>query len=211
MLRIVCAAVLLAFPSLWPASIEANAGGYRVCLDPGHGGADPGAVRGALVEKELTLDIAQRMSAALIPLSYDVKLTRTDNAKTLGNSERAVICNAFGAQVELSIHLNASTDTGADYAWFFYGKRVKDYTYTQVMDQSYSISKPDGTCCLPHKAITNFANGTLLKTDAPSTLAECLFLSNNAEQALLAQTDSASRRQQIADALVVALRAYTKL
>lgn len=208
--RIVFLVAVLASANAWPG-VAADASGYRVCLDPGHGGTDPGAIRGALVEKELTLDIAQRMSAQMTPLGYDVKLTRTDNATTLGNSDRAVICNAFGAQVELSIHLNASTDPAPDYAWFFYGKRNKDYTYTQVLDQNYRISRPDGTCCLVNKAITNFANGTLLKTNAPAALAECLFLSNDSEQALLAQTGSASRRQQIADALVIALRAYTKL
>jgi len=215
MRRIVIALAILASSVL--SGSAAAAGGYRVCLDPGHGGTDPGAVRGSLVEKELTLDIAQRVAAALTPLGHDVKLTRTDNATTLGNSARAAICNGFAAQVELSIHLNASSDPAVDYVWFFYGKRNKDLAYTRTLDQNYVISSPDGVGSLPHKAITNFANGTLLKTNAPSALVECLFLSNTDEQRLLAQPDPtdpaapSSRRQQIANALVTALRAYTKL
>src|SRR5439155_924866 len=83
----------------------------RACLDPGHGGTDPGATAGGLVEKELNLDIAQRVRALLDATLYNVTLTRSDNNTTLGNSARAQICNAAGAQLVLSIHFTASTDT----------------------------------------------------------------------------------------------------
>lgn len=184
------------------------AGGYRVCLDPGHGGSDPGAINGTLVEKELNLDVAQRVEASLVATGlYEVTLTRTDNATTLGNSDRAAICNAFGAQAVVSIHFNSSTDPSADYAWVFYGKRVKDLAFAQTMDASYVISTADGTGTLPHKAITNFANGTLLKSDAPAVLVETLFISNTAEAQLLAASDGV-RRQQVADALTAGIRAF---
>jgi N-acetylmuramoyl-L-alanine amidase len=181
----------------------------RACIDPGHGGSDPGAVSGALVEKELNLDIAQRVQGMLDPLVYDVKLTRTDNATTLGNSERARICNAFGAQLVLSIHLNASSDPTVDYAWFFYGKPQKDKAFAATMDSNYRLLDPSGSAALPHKTITNFANGTLLKSDAPAALAECVFMTNTAERDLLAATDGTSRRQQIAEQLVGGIRAFT--
>jgi N-acetylmuramoyl-L-alanine amidase len=182
---------------------------YRACLDPGHGGTDPGAIRGTLVEKELNLDIAQRMLGLLDPTVYNVTLTRSDNSTTLGNSARAQICNASGAQLVLSIHLNASTDPTVDYAWFFYGKPQKDKAFAAVMDANYKILNTAGTAPLPHKAITNFANGTLLKSNAPAALAEGLFMSNTEEQALLASTDASSRRQQIAEHLVAGIRAFT--
>jgi N-acetylmuramoyl-L-alanine amidase len=181
---------------------------YRACLDPGHGGTDPGATAGTLVEKELNLDIAQRVRALLDPTAYSVTLTRNDNTTTLGNSARAQICNAAGAQLVLSIHLNASTDRSVDYVWFFYGKPNKDKAFTAIMDANYQILDASGNCCLIHKAITNFANGTLLKSDAPAALAEGLFMSNTQEQALLAATDASSRRQQIAEQLVKGLRAF---
>jgi N-acetylmuramoyl-L-alanine amidase len=183
-------------------------GRYRVCLDPGHGGTDPGAVRGALVEKELNLDIAVRVRDALDPALYEVKLTRETNSESLGNSARAEICNAFNAQLVLSIHLNASTDPTVDYAWIFYGKRVKDLKLAQTIDANYQISDAYGGGPLPHKAVTNFANGTLLKSKAPAALAEGLFMSHSEEQVLLAATDASSRRQQVANALVVGVRAF---
>ena len=181
---------------------------YRACLDPGHGGTDPGATAGALVEKELNLDIAQRVSALLGSTFFNVTLTRNDNNTTLGNSARAQICNAANAQLVLSIHLNASTDRTVDYVWFFYGKPQKDKAFTAQMDASYRITDANGNCCLVHKVITNFANGTLLKSNAPAALAEGLFMSNAQEQALLASTDASSRRQQIAEQLVAGIRAF---
>jgi N-acetylmuramoyl-L-alanine amidase len=163
---------------------------YRVCLDPGHGGTDPGAVYSGLVEKDVTLDIAKRVAAALDPTQYVAQLTRAGDT-TLGNSARAAICNACGAQAVLSIHSFAAT-----------------------MDRAYSISSPDGNGALRHNAITNFANSTLLKSDAPAALAECLFLSNALENSLLAAADPSdptappSRRQQIANELVNGIRAW---
>jgi N-acetylmuramoyl-L-alanine amidase len=186
---------------------EAADGRFRVCLDPGHGGRDPGAIAGNLVEMKLNLDIAQRLAAEL-GADYDVLLTRTDNDTTLGNSERAQICNAFGAQVVLSIHLNASTDTSIDYVWFFYGKPSKDKAFTATMDKNYLLPNPSGEGLLRHNTITNFANGTLLRSKAPASLAECLFMTHTRENELLAATDDTSRRQQIAEHLAAGIRAF---
>jgi N-acetylmuramoyl-L-alanine amidase len=146
--------------------------------------------------------------ALLGSTAYDVTLTRSDNNTTLGNSARAQICNASNAQLVLSIHLNASTDATVDYAWFFYGKPQKDKAFAATMDANYKILNAGGTDFLAHKAITNFANGTLLKSNAPAALAESLFMSNTNEGALLAATDALSRRQQIADQLAAGIRAF---
>lgn len=202
------AVVALAALILMSVSAAGADNQYRVCLDPGHGGTDPGAIRGTLVEKELNLDIALRVRALLDSTVYSVTLTRSDNNTTLGNSARAQICNASSAQLVLSIHLNASTDPTVDYAWFFYGKPQKDKAFAATMDANYKILNTSGSDFLPHKAITNFANGTLLKSKAPAALAEGLFMSNTEERALLASTDASSRRQQIADQLVAGIRAF---
>lgn len=97
-----------------------------------------------LAEEEVTLDIARRVAAAIDPTTYVVHLTRSGDVK-LGNSERAAVCNAFGAQVVLSIHLNASSDPNVDYVWMFYGKPTKDKTFAATMDRNYTLSNPDGT------------------------------------------------------------------
>jgi len=176
-----------------------------VCLDPGHGGTDPGAVREwvdpvsgiktALLEKEMNLYIAQQVAAKLTATGYTVKLTRTDNATRLGNSERAQICNAVSAKVVLSIHLNASTNDQADYFQVFYGKKLKDESFARTIEQHYAISDPlDPSKSLTHASVTNFANGTLLKSKAPAALSEGLFMSHGKEKELLASNYPASSR-----------------
>jgi N-acetylmuramoyl-L-alanine amidase len=190
--------------SVQPAT--ATDGRKHVCLDPGHGGSDPGAVRGTLQEKALNLQIAEILRASLEP-TYNVKLTRTDNDTTLGNSARAQICNAFGADVLVSIHLNASTDDQVDYAWLFYGKRAKDLAFTQVMNDNYMIQNAFYTGLLEKKAITNFANGTLLKSNAPAVLVEGLFMSHHQERVLLGD-GTGNRQREVAAELAKGIAAW---
>lgn len=194
LVRVFLVAVLAAAMGSPAAAVEAR----RICLDPGHGGSDPGAVRGELQEKAINLDIAVRLETLLA--GNQVTLTRRDNDTRLGNSDRAVICNAAGAEIVVSIHLNATTDDTTNYAWVFYGKRNKDLGLARTMDESYLITHPDSTTLLPHKKITNFANGTLLKSRAPAVLVETVFLSNAEEQRVLGD-GTGTRQQQIAEQL----------
>ena len=83
---------------------------YRVCIDAGHGGSDPGA-RGVVEEKEMTAQTSEALFALLeadpnyIPLrsreSYDV---------TAKPSERAEAINAQSPQLLLSIHGNSAAN-----------------------------------------------------------------------------------------------------
>ena len=83
---------------------------YRVCIDAGHGGSDPGA-RGVVEEKEMTAQTSEALLALLeadsnyIPLrsreSYDV---------TAKPSERAGAINAQSPQLLLSIHGNSAAN-----------------------------------------------------------------------------------------------------
>ena len=81
---------------------------WRIVLDPGHGGADPGAqgVDGIL-EKDIVLAIAQRLKRRLEESSNaKVLLTReTDTTRTL--AERTAFANANSADLFISIHANA--------------------------------------------------------------------------------------------------------
>lgn len=83
----------------------------RVVLDPGHGGNDPGA-RGpsGLREKDVTLDIAHRAAPLLArELGISTLLTR-DSDVYVPLDERTARANAFGADLLISIHCNASED-----------------------------------------------------------------------------------------------------
>jgi N-acetylmuramoyl-L-alanine amidase len=203
-LRALIGAIIIITALAGGARASAATAGHRVCLDPGHGGSDPGAVYAGLREADVALDIAQRLAQLLQSDGASVTLTRTADENP-GNSERARRCNAAAADVVLSIHLNASTNASVDYARFFYGKPLKDKRFASVMDQSFRVTRPGSSELLPHAAITNFANGTLLKSEAPASLAETVFLSNPDEQVALQQS---ARRDEIAQQLFAGLAAW---
>src|SRR5436189_3615148 len=75
-----------------------------VILDPGHGGQDSGAIAGGVLEKDLTLDIAQRVDRLLGAQGIMTLLTRTgDSYVSLG--ERAQLINRANNAIVVSVHL----------------------------------------------------------------------------------------------------------
>ncbi len=85
-----------------------------IVLDPGHGGAEAGAVGlGGLQEKEVTLQLARRLSAA-IPrvLASRVILTR-DSDSAISLDDRTAVANHERADLFLSLHANSSRSSGA--------------------------------------------------------------------------------------------------
>lgn len=90
-----------------PLSRAFDLGVKTILLDPGHGGDDTGAIgRGGTREKDVALDIAQRLRRRLQahgPL--EVLLTR-DADQTLPLAERVALAHANRADLFVSIHLN---------------------------------------------------------------------------------------------------------
>jgi N-acetylmuramoyl-L-alanine amidase len=80
-----------------------------VVVDAGHGGDDHGA-RGpqGLLEKDLVLDLARRLSARLAAEGLFVRMTR-DADRFVSLDERTRIANQAGADLFVSIHANASS------------------------------------------------------------------------------------------------------
>jgi N-acetylmuramoyl-L-alanine amidase len=85
----------------------------RIVIDPGHGGYDPGAEVRGLSEAELTLDVALRLEKLLVKQpGVEVVLTRRTNTY-VPLDDRTAIANRAAADLFLSIHANASTNTQA--------------------------------------------------------------------------------------------------
>lgn len=88
---------------------------FRILIDPGHGGKDPGAVkRGSSKEKDINLEVAKNLYNLLKKeRGFEVKITRDkDVFITLGN--RAKMGNDFKADVFVSIHANAAKRASAN-------------------------------------------------------------------------------------------------
>lgn len=83
---------------------------YKVVIDPGHGGDDPGAVGNNVIEKELALDISNHMYNEFKKIGIPVSITR-DKDITLNPSERTKkILSFYGNNpnvIVISNHINA--------------------------------------------------------------------------------------------------------
>jgi len=76
-----------------------------VVLDPGHGGQDSGAQVGSMLEKDLTLDVAQRADRLLQSEGFATVMTRVGDGY-VSLAERAALTNRVPECVLVSIHFN---------------------------------------------------------------------------------------------------------
>jgi N-acetylmuramoyl-L-alanine amidase len=78
----------------------------KIAIDPGHGGEDGGAVTPlGLREKDVTLDIAQRLHRLLGQDGFEVLMTRQGD-EMVSLAQRAARANAGAADLFVSIHVN---------------------------------------------------------------------------------------------------------
>ena len=100
---------------------------YRVIVDAGHGGKDPGAVGvGGIREKDVTMDVARVLSDKLRRrLNADVILTRSGD-KYVSLAARKDQANRAEADLFVSIHANASDNRHASGVETYYLNNTDD-------------------------------------------------------------------------------------
>ncbi|ATY85351.1 N-acetylmuramoyl-L-alanine amidase [Kyrpidia spormannii] len=180
-----------------------------VCLDPGHGGSDPGATYGTLYEKTLTLALALALGRRLVDTySVDVMYTRQDD-RFVGLSERARIANDARANFFLSIHINAGGGEGyEDYIYPGTEKgstgRIRDVLHDYIAHFLQKLGVADRG-----KKEADFA--VLRETVMDAVLLEVLFIDSAKDRALLVSPEfqdqfAAAAAAGLADALQLPLR-----
>jgi N-acetylmuramoyl-L-alanine amidase len=149
--------------------------GKKIVLDPGHGGTDPGAVRGEVEEAQLTLAIALKLKKLLEAQGAKVVLTRADDSDKELN-ERTDLSNHERPNIFVSIHINASNNSKAD--------GIETYYYTA---QSRVLAK----CLFEEMVATLGAKANWVHqrslyvcrlTDAPAVLVEVGYISNKVKR-----------------------------
>ena len=94
----------------------------KVCLDPGHGGYDPGAVGNGLQEKDITLDVCLELKPMLENNGITVVMTR-DGDYAPGHLEgnlngelqvRVNIAEQNNVDIFVAVHINAGGGTGEE-------------------------------------------------------------------------------------------------
>ena len=96
---------------------------YKIVIDAGHGGSDPGSSGNGIIEKDLTLKISQYMYDLFKEKGIPVTMTRTTD-ETLSPDERVSrILSAYGDNKNVIVVSNHITAGGADGAEVIYALR----------------------------------------------------------------------------------------
>lgn len=93
----------------------------RICIDPGHGGSDPGACGNGLRECDVALAVSLNVHDYLQAVGYDVVMTRETDidvaypeaSATAELQARCDVSDGFDADVFVSVHCNAAANPAA--------------------------------------------------------------------------------------------------
>jgi len=185
-----------------------------VVIDAGHGGADPGKVgTGGALEKEINLAIAEKLRTRLEQNGIRVVMTRENddglysdgaqNRKREDMEARVRIISEANPDFVVSIHQNSFPDGNCKGAQLFYYKDSEDSKkLAEVLQKKFPEVLQDGN---KRQAKANSDYYLLRKTACPTVIAECGFLSNAAEEALLV---SDAYQEKIAEALCLGILQY---
>jgi N-acetylmuramoyl-L-alanine amidase len=168
-----------------------------VVIDAGHGGYDRGGIPGQRVsEKDMTLDVARRLRSLLSASGYRVVMTRdSDVFVPLGT--RTAIANSNRNAIFVSVHFNSATRRGASgIETYFY--RGDSLSLASAIHHYVAGGAPS-----ENRGVRRRGYFVLRRTNMPSVLVECGFLTNPTEAGYV---QNASYRQKLAEEIAAGVR-----
>ena len=180
-----------------PAAERSREGSTTVVIDAGHGGFDRGGIPGQRIpEKEMTLDVAQRLKGLLAASGYRVVMTR-DSDVFVPLPTRVAIANSYQNGIFVCIHFNSAKRIGAD--------GIETYFYSRdslplASAVHYFVA---GGAPSPNRGVRRRGFYVLRKTKIPAVLVECGFLTNPNEGQY---AQSPSYRQKLAEEIAAGVR-----
>ena len=170
--------------------------GFKICLDPGHGGQKHisdykrGPTGGR--EADVNLQVALHLRNMLQEVGATVVMTRVDDSY-VGLAMRSQIANESDADFFISLHHNGIDNPETNYTSTWYHGDADDsrqsldlarYVQQGVSDALRLPSSP-ATNLFSDKLVAASGFGVLRLTKCPAVLCEASFLSNPAEEARL--------------------------
>lgn len=167
---------------------------YKVVIDAGHGGFDPGKVGiNNDLEKDVNLSIALKLKGLLEQNDCEVVMTRENdtalysesdsNKKTSDMRNRMKIVLDADPDITISIHQNSYPEEKIKGAQVFYHvSSTEGKELAEIIQEQLKTTIGDGN----HRvAKSNDSYYMLKKSKCPLVIVECGFLSNYKESALL--------------------------
>ncbi len=178
-------------------------GRFRVVIDPGHGGPDPGAVGiDGLRETDVVLDVGLQVAQLLQARGVGVSMTRTSEVD-VDLPPRVNLANSIGANVFVSLHANALSmdrpDVNGVETFFFEGGSSRDLAVI-IQDQVMAVSP--GT---PDRGARPGRFYVIRRTTMPSVLTEMGFVTGQIDAPRLADPNF---RRRLAQAVTSGILAY---
>ena len=173
----------------------------KIMLDAGHGGSDYGAIREGINEKDITLEITQRVDSILRSKGYKTVLVREDDS-FVSLEERAEINEKEDPELFVSIHVNSAVSkdpSGIETHW--YHDNSKDLA--QIIHKHMTKNIPNSI----DRGLFKSKFYVINHTKAPAVLCEIGFLSNDAERNELI---TENRKQKTAKAIADGIIEYLK-
>lgn len=169
--------------------------GKVIYLDAGHGGPDPGTIYKDIYEKDINLELCEKLqeileeSGAIVYQTrygdYDLSNNNTNTRKKSDLNNRVKIINESGADIYISIHLNSIVSSTWSGAQVFYDDvNDKNKIFADIMQQQL---KKDLKTNRGVKEIKNILLNRKVKV--PGILIEAGFLSNPNDRYKLRQDD----------------------
>jgi N-acetylmuramoyl-L-alanine amidase len=183
-------------------------GRFKVVIDPGHGGPDPGAVGiGGLRETDVVLDVSLQVARLLQARGVQVVMTRTSEVD-VDLPPRVSLANSSGADAFVSVHANALSmarpDVNGIETFFFEGGGSRSRALaTALQQQMMAISA--GT---PDRGVKTGRFFVIRRTVMPSALVEMGFVTGSIDAARLAD---ANYRRRMALAIAAGILQYLQL
>ncbi len=148
----------------------------KVFLGVGHGGADPGAVSGTTLEKNLNLPIALACRDLLVSSGVLVLMSReTDENDPLTEEIRE--CNNFAPDLAVDIHNNAGGGDGAE-AYYHYKGGTGKTLAENILSQIVSIGQNSRGAKIKKNESGRDYYGFIRETACPAVIVECAFVDN---------------------------------
>ncbi|WP_296785702.1 N-acetylmuramoyl-L-alanine amidase [Selenomonas sp.] len=178
--------------------------GKKICIDPGHGGEDPGAIGpSGITEKSITLKIGKEVKRLLEEAGAKVIMTRTTDTEVSPKHKQATdvdelqarcdVANKAKADAFVSIHMDSFSSRSANGTTGYYyikgsasSRRLAAAIQKNLVKQISTESRGVKTC--------NFY--VVKHTNMPATLIEVAFVSNPKEEKRL-YSDAGAKKAAI--------------